>query len=117
MAKWLDIEGTVTVELCTDYDTLAFDPNALNAIANLAEAGKLPLPYVFDILLNGEYTPTGATFEEYAVLLEMERQGATPTEIIEQYRAIQQGKKVVMPKPRHDVPVEEEEKVEEEIEA
>lgn len=99
MAKWLDLEETISVELCTDYDTLSFDPNALNAIANLAEAGKLPLPYVFDILLNGEYTPTGATFEEYAVLLEMEKQGATPMEIIQAYRDIQQGKKIeVKPK-------------------
>ena len=91
MAKWLDIEGKIEVQLCTDYDTLAFDPNALNAIANLAEAGKLPLPYVFDILLNGEYTPTGATFEEYALLLAMEKQGASPLEIVEQYRLMQQG--------------------------
>lgn len=110
MAKWLGIDGKIEVQLCTDYDTLAFDPNALNAIANLAEAGKLPLPYVFDILLNGEYTPTGATFEEYALLLAMEKQGADPLEIVEQYRLMQQGVSIEEVKKhleqmKHDNPV------------
>ena len=116
MAKWMGIEGKVEIQLCTDYDTLSFDPNALNAIANLAEAGKLPLPYVFDILLNGEYTPSGATFEEYAVLLEMEQQGASPLDIINQYRLLQQGSGIKQIKnnitdlpPKEDPEIEDEE--------
>lgn len=91
MEEWMGITGKIEVRLCTDYDTLSFDPNALNALANLAEAGKLPQPYVFYNLKNGEYTPSDSTYEEYAALLEMENAGATPLEIVEAYRQIQQG--------------------------
>ena len=94
MAKWMGISGKMEVQLCTDYDTLAFDPNALNALANLAEAGKLPQPYVFYNLKNGEYTPRDSNYEEYAALLELEQSGATPLEIVEAYRQIQEGKEL-----------------------
>lgn len=89
MCKWSNIKGRVAFELCTDYDTLSFDPNALNALANLGEAGRLPLPYLFFNLRNGEYTPTSATMEEYVTLLEMEASGCSPTDIVKQYRAMQ----------------------------
>lgn len=92
IAKWKSLDTEVSVEFCTDYDTLAFDANALNAVANLARESKLPLPYIFEILKTGEYTSAAATFKEYATLLDMETKGYSPSEIAEQYEAIRQGK-------------------------
>ncbi|MBQ0113758.1 MAG: DUF4055 domain-containing protein [Bacteroidales bacterium] len=89
IAKWLQLEGNFTVELCTDYDTLSFDPNALNALANLAEAGKMPLPYIFWNLKNGEYTPNSATFKEYIALLNMEAAGIDMFDEAEAYAMLQ----------------------------
>lgn len=95
IAQWKGFDDdSINVEFCTDYDTLAFDANALNAITNLSEAGKMPMPYVFDILKNGEYTPVSATLEEYATLLDMESKGYSPSEIVQQYNAIRQGKRI-----------------------
>lgn len=108
IAEWMDVEGTVLFELNTDYDTLAFDPNALNSIANLSRENKLPLPYIFDILKAGEYTPTDATLEEYCLLLEMEASGYTPLEIMENFRKMKNGEKitVVNKKPKEEKPLE-----------
>ena len=58
----------------------------------------MPLPYVFDILKNGEYTPVSATLEEYATLLDMEANGYSPSEIVAQYNAIRQGKTIKIKK-------------------
>ena len=83
MAEWSGLQEKIEVNLCTDYDTQAFDPNALNALANLAEAGKLPMPYVFWNLKNGEYAPNDSDYHEYATLLQMEAEGFTPLEQLE----------------------------------
>lgn len=91
LARWDGYDETITISLCTDYDTLSFDPNALNALANLAEAGKLPAPYVFYNLKNGEYAPTEADFEEYAILLQMEQVGMTPLEQLDFIRKKRKG--------------------------
>lgn len=91
-AQWSGFDETVTVRLCTDYDTLSFDPNALNALANLAEAGKLPMPYVFWNLKNGEYAPTEADYEEYATLIQMEQTGMTPLECLEFIKKKREGR-------------------------
>jgi len=105
-AEWMGLDEAVSVEFCTDYDTLAFDANALNAVANLKEAGSLPLPYVFEILKNGEYTSAAATFKEYATLLDMEARGYSPSEIAEQYEAIRQGKVIQLEdkRPKENTP-------------
>ena len=97
VAKWAGFDENITFQLCTDYDTLSFDPNALNALANLAEAGKLPMPYVFWNLKNGEYAPNEADYEEYATLLQMEQSGMTPLEGLEYLKAKREGKKAAMP--------------------
>lgn len=112
MAKWLGIEGKVEVALCTDYDTLAFDPNALNAIANLAEAKKFPAPYVYWNLKNGEYIPADSTYQEYAMLLALEEQGATSLELLDVYEKMQNGEEIKLPnmnlKPKKELKDEEE---------
>lgn len=96
MAKWMEIEGIVEVSLCTDYDTLSFDPNALNAIANLAEAKKFPAPYVFWNLKNGEYVPGDSTYQEYAMLLALEESGATPLELMQMWEKMQNGEDITI---------------------
>ena len=90
VADWLGIDANITFRLCTDYDTLQFDPNALNALANLAEAGKLPMPYVYWNLKNGEYAPADSSYEEYATLLSLEQQGVEPLEIMNTYKQMKE---------------------------
>lgn len=94
--QWCGLEPSISVELCTDYDTLSFDPNAINALANLSEANKLPIPYLYWNLRNGEYAPPNSTLEEYCTLLQMEESSMTPLEIIQTYRQMQQGKKITI---------------------
>ena len=94
VAKWAGYNEEVTFSLNADYDSLTFDPNALNALANLAEAGKLPMPYVFWNLKNGEYAPNESDYEEYATLLQMEQSGMTPLEGLEYIKAKREGKKI-----------------------
>lgn len=95
IAEWMNIEGDFSISLCTDYDTLSFDPNALNALANLSEAGKLPLPYIFWNLKNGEYTPDSATLKEYIALLNMEAAGVDMFDEAEAYAKMQQDKNIL----------------------
>lgn len=76
------------VKLCTDYNTKAFDPNGLNAIANLAEAGRWPLPYIFEVMQNGELAPADSNLEEYITLLDLESGGSSPMEIYEAYKTM-----------------------------
>ena len=104
MCQWAHLDDDVTIELCTDYDTLAFDANALNAIANLSEAGKMPLPAVYYNLKNGEYLPPEMTLESFATMLEMQNAGYTALEIAEAYRTIQSGEsfKVVQKNQAYD---------------
>lgn len=89
--RWSGFSGEVKLSLCTDYDTLAFDPNALNALANLADKERLPIPYIFYNLRNGEYAPTDSDYEEYATLLEMERNGVSPLEEFNYYNQRRMG--------------------------
>lgn len=90
---WKNIKGVAEYSLCTDYDTLAFDANALNALANLATNNKLPLPYLYYNLASGEYLPNDSSLEEYVTMLQMEGSGASPLEIAEHYRLLRSGKK------------------------
>lgn len=88
--EWENISGDVCFALCTDYDTLAFDANVLNSIANISREYKFPLPYIFDILKKGEYTPDDSSLEEYAILIDMEKAGYTAFEIIDAFRKYKQ---------------------------
>ena len=94
IAKWIGVDTNLRVELCTDYDTLAFDPNAINALANLSEAGKLPLPALFKNLKDGEYLPADMTFDTFAIMLQLENLGYSPMEEAKIYKALLNGVKV-----------------------
>lgn len=78
----------IWIKLCTDYNSKAFDPNGLNAIANLAEAGRWPLPYIFEVMQNGELAPADSNLEEYITLLDLESSGVSPMEIYEAYKTL-----------------------------
>ena len=116
VAKWSGYNETITFSLSTDYDTLSFDPNALNALANLAEAGKLPMPYVFWNLKNGEYAPNESDYEEYATLLQMEASGMTPLEGLEYMRKKREGRKITLPAQQEQIANIPQNKVEEDDE-
>lgn len=91
MADWIGVQGNVSVQFNMDYDTTAFDPNALNAIANLSREGKFPLPLVFEALKKGEYLPNEFTLQDYMVLLEVEFSGASISDILQVYQKIRSG--------------------------
>lgn len=91
MAEWMNVDTKLTVELCTDYDTLAFDPNALNALANLSESGRLPLPALFWNLKNGEYLPQGMSFDTFATMLDLDKLGYSPIDQARIYKALMNG--------------------------
>ena len=91
IANWAGFNESIKISLNTDYETLSFDPNALNALANLSREGKLPLQYIFYSLKKGEYLPDDATFEDYAKMLDFEETGATKSEILEFYKSIRSG--------------------------
>lgn len=93
MADWLKISGKVNLQFNVDFDTVQFDPNTLNSIANLSREGKYPLPLVFEALKKGEYLPNGFTFEQYVMLIDLERAGATSLEILDAYTKMRSGEK------------------------
>lgn len=95
LCEWKGFDDNIKVDLCTDYDTLTFDPNAINAIANLSEAGKMPLPAIFYNLKNGEYLPADMTLKGFATLLQMDSLGYTPLEIAQAYDAIESGEDAI----------------------
>lgn len=94
MAKWLGVEGHVAVQFNTDFDSIAFDPNALNAIANLSREGKYPLPLVFEALKKGEYLPNDMDFREFGMLVSLEASGADISEVIDFYQKLRSGEKL-----------------------
>lgn len=94
MMSWMGIEGKAHVEFNVDYDSVAFDPNALNAIANLSREGKYPLPLVFEALKKGEYLPNGIDFREFGMLVALEGAEASVEEIIDAYQKMRSGEKV-----------------------
>lgn len=94
MAWWNGSDTNVSVALNTDFDSIAFDPNALNAIANLAREGKYPLPLVFEALKKGEYLPSDMDFREFGMLVSLEVSGATVEEVIDAYQKMRSGEKV-----------------------
>lgn len=102
MMEWMGIKEKARIEFNVDYDSVAFDPNALNAIANLAREGKYPLPLVFEALKKGEYLPGDMDFREFGMLVSLEGSGATVEEVIETYQKMRSGEKIV---PLNSLPV------------
>lgn len=97
MAEWEEIEGKVSLSFNVDYDSIAFDPNALNSIANLARESKYPLPLVFEALKKGEYLPNDITLEQYMLLIQLELGKISPKEELELWTKLRNGEKVEIP--------------------
>ena len=97
MADWIGEKGKVSIQFNVDYDTVSFDPNMINAIANLAREGKFPLPLIYEALVRGEIVPNGFTFGEFMLLIDMEGSGVTAQEEIELYQKIRSGEKINLP--------------------
>ncbi len=97
MADWLGVKEKCRVEFNVDFDSVAFDPNALNAIANLSREGKYPLPLIFEALKKGEYLPSDMDFREFGILVSLEGNGATVEEVMEAYQKIRSGEKFKLP--------------------
>ena len=96
MMDWMGIKGKANIEFNVDYDSIAFDPNALNAIANLSREGKYPLPLVFEALKKGEYLPNDIGFREFGLLVALEGSDASVEEIIDAYQKLRAGEKIVI---------------------
>lgn len=96
----------ISVQFNVDYDSVAFDPNAINSIANLSREGKFPLPLVYDALKKGEYLPNELSLRDFMLLIQLELSGATPAEELEIYQKMLAGEKIDIP----DIPVRDLEK-------
>ena len=97
MMDWMGIEGKANIEFNVDYDSVAFDPNALNAIANLSREGRFPLPYVFEALKKGEYLPNNATLQEYITLIALQESEIGVLDLFNTYQQMREGKHVEVP--------------------
>lgn len=80
------VEQNCQVVLNTDYETQGFDANALNAMANIFEKGKLPLIVLYSMMMKGEFMDPNMTFDDYVELLDLENSGLTPKEVYEAYK-------------------------------
>lgn len=103
MMDWMGIDGKANIEFNVDYDSIAFDPNALNAIANMSRDGKFPLPYVYEALKKGEYLPNNATLQEYIMLIALQDSGIGVIDLFNTYQQMREGKIIKVP----DVPLSE----------
>lgn len=97
MMDWMGIEGKANIEFNVDYDSIAFDPNALNAIANMSRDGKFPLPYVYEALKKGEYLPNNSTLQEYITLIALQDSGIGVIDLFNTYQQMREGKHVDVP--------------------
>ena len=97
MADWIGVNGKVSIQFNVDYDTVSFDPNMLNAIANLSREGKFPLPFVYEALVRGEIVPNNFTFGEFMMLIDLEASGVTAGEEVELYQKLRSGEKIEIP--------------------
>lgn len=94
IADWAQLDANIRVELCTDYDTLVFDANNLNALANLSEKGRLPIPALFKNLKDGEYLPPEMTLDIFTTMLSLDALGYSPIEQNKIYKSLLAGENV-----------------------
>lgn len=97
MADWIKVDGKIIVQFNVDYDTLTFDPNMLNAIANLSREGKFPLPFIYEALVRGEIIPNGFSFKDFMLLLDLEASGISAVEEIQAYQKLRAGENIEIP--------------------
>lgn len=101
LCQFANLDGAgVTVQMNTDYETMHFDANALNAMTNLFSERKLPLYVLFGMMMKGEFIPDpDMTYEDYVELLDLEDAGLSAGEVIDRYRDYKRtGKRNNLPK-------------------
>ena len=120
MADWMGIDTKVRVELCTDYDTLQVDANLMNAIANLNEKGKMPIPALYKNLKDGEILPPEMTLDIFATMLTLPTLGYSPIEQAKIYKQLVAGVNVELKEQpvmfNNQPPVEQTEEEDKEVE-
>lgn len=85
ICQWLDLDDDICVELNTDFSSMAFDANAVNAMANIFGKGKLPLRSLYYMLQQSGYLEPDMTYEAFVYLLDLEASSLSPTEVNEAY--------------------------------
>lgn len=112
------VEQNCQVVLNTDYETQGFDANALNAMANIFEKGKLPLIVLYSMMMKGEFMDPNMTFDDYVELLDLENSGLTPKEVYEAYKLFKDPKtrKQVKVAPRRRISEEDKNPVKKDLE-
>lgn len=104
LRDWSGNKGTVSAQFNTDYETMSFDANSLNAIVNMFEAGKMPLLVLYGMLMKGEFiSDPNMSYADYIELLDLEHSGLTDKEVYDAYkRYMQTGKSVAKNLPAGD---------------
>lgn len=85
ICQWLNLDDDISIELNTDFSSMAFDANAVNAMANIFGKGKLPLRCLYYMLRQSNYLEPDMTYEAFVYLLDLEASSLTPTEVNEAY--------------------------------
>ena len=86
VSDWMgNKDEEVCVQLNSDFSNLAFDANAINAIANIFSQGKLPLRSLYYMLQNG-YLEPDMSYEDFIYLLDLESARLSPMEVEEAYK-------------------------------
>lgn len=87
ICDWEGCSGLTSVEFNTDYETMHFDANALNAMANIFAQGKVPLIVLYGMMMKGEFIPdSNMQFEDYIEYLELEHSGLSEKEAYAAYK-------------------------------
>ena len=87
ICDWEGCDGLVSIEFNTDYETMHFDANALNAMANIFAQGKVPLIVLYGMMMKGEFIPdANMQFEDYIEYLELEHSGLSEKEAYAAYK-------------------------------
>lgn len=87
ICDWEGCSGFASVDFNTDYETMHFDANALNAMANIFAQGKVPLIVLYGMMMKGEFIPdSNMQFEDYIEYLELEHSGLSEKEAYAAYK-------------------------------
>lgn len=93
IAQWIGCSqeeiDDIIFELPSDFDSISFDANAVNSIANIFSQGKLPLRCLYNLLKKGNYLESDMTYEGFVYLLDLEASSLNPQEVDEAYKKYQ----------------------------
>jgi len=87
MCEWSGMDSSsVSFELSTDFEAKDKDSNMVNSLANLFQTDRIiPLRVVYNVLKNYNIVPQDMTYEDYLVLLDLDRSPVTAMEANRRY--------------------------------